>query len=285
MSLDIGAALREGLRRTFTPAGLLLAVAFVLIGVTSAVVVQTILADVFDSFIEFLRTRQGTGEDEFTRQEIRTFETFFEGQTPFALPVPASVVGLLFVLSAVAAEAARIVTVRVFFGERADGVSNGTLQRNIVLATLNGIIGGIVVSILIVIGGILGLILLIIGGLIVALFLAMSFLFLRQEIAVEDKNFVDAMADSWSLAKGYRLELFALVLLVVIIAAAASFVPTFVLGLISPLLSTLAGMLIGGVTAVFGTAVVTRAYAQLHAERAANDDRSNEYDNDGTVTY
>ena len=271
MSLDIGAALREGFRRTFTRDGLLLAVAFVLIGVVSAVGSQTVLANAFDSVIELMRANQGTGETEFTGQEIRMAESFVRGQTPFALSVPASVAGVLIALTAVLAEATNLAAVRVFFAERTAALSGGLVRRNILFATLNGIVGGIVVGVLVVIGGTLGLIALVIGGPIVALFLAMSFLFLRQEIAVEDKNFVDAMADSWSLAKGNRLELFALVLLVVIIVAVASVVPTTVLGLINPTASAVVGLLIGGVTAVFGTAVVTRAYAQLRTERAADE--------------
>ncbi len=276
MSLDVGTARNEGFRRTFTRNGLLLAVAFVLIGIVSAIAFQTILADFFDFVIEVMRTNRGTGEDEFTRQEISAAETFFEALTPFALPIPVSVAGLLVVLTAVVAEAVRLLTVRVFFGERTDA-SSGTLRRNIVMATLNGIVGGIVVGILIVIGGILGLILIIIGGIIVALFLAMSFLFLRQEIAIEDKNFVDAMADSWSLAKGNRLELLGLVVLVVIGIAIATTVPPLVLGLVSPIIGALVGLVIGGIAAVFGTAVVTRAYAQLHTERATEEEATDEW--------
>lgn len=274
MSLDIGTALSEGFRRTFTRNGLLLAVAFVLIGLVSMLAFQTILAEFFDSILELMRANRGPGEDEFTRREIRMAESVFRGQTPFALPIPSSVAGLLVVLTAVLAEAVRLVSVRVFFSERADGLSGRRLRRNIVVATANGVVGGIVVGVFITIGGVLGLVLLIIGGVLVALFLAMSFLFLRQEIAIEDKNFVDAMTDSWSLAKGNRIELFALVLVVVIAASVASVVPTTVLGLINPTAGVIIGLLIGGVTAVFGTAAVTRAYAQLHTERAAGEQNS-----------
>jgi hypothetical protein len=272
MSLNIGTALREGFRRTFTREGLLLAVAFVLLGVVSAVATQTILADFFDSIIEFMRANRGTGESEFTLREIRAAEAFASGQTPFAFPIPVSAASLLVVLTAVLAEAARIVTVRVVFTERTAGISLGLVRRNILFATANGIVGGIVVAFIVGIGGILGLVLLIIGGLIVALFLAMSLLFLRQEIAVEDKNFVEAMGDSWSLAKGNRLELLALVFFVVIAIAIATTVPSLVVGLVSPTASAVVGLLLGGVAAVFGTAVMTRAYAQLHAERAAETD-------------
>lgn len=277
MSLDIGEALSEGVRRTFTPTGLALAVAFVLIGIISTVASQTILADVFDSIIGVMQANRGTGEEEFTRQDIRMARSVFEEQTPFALGISPSLAGLLIVLTAVIAETARLLTVRVAFPEHTGGTSDRRLRGTLLMATLNGIVGGIVVSILVALGGILGLVLLIIGGVVVALFLAMSFLFLRQEIAIEDKNFVDAMTDSWNLAKGNRLELLALVVLVVIVVFVVSAVPTAVIGFISPTASVVVGVLVGGVMAVFGTAVVTRAYAQLHAERADGTENTTEW--------
>lgn len=271
MSLDVGTALSEGFRRTFTRNGLLLAVAFVLIGVVSAVASQTLLAEFFESILEVMRANRGTGEGEVPRETIRAVEVFARSWTPFSLSISTAVAWLLVALTAVVAEAAKLVSARVFFSERTNDISAETLRRNIVMATANGIIGGIVVTIFIAIGGILGLVLLIIGSVIVALFLAMSFLFLRQEIAIEDKNFVDAMTDSWNLAKGDRIELFALVLVVVIAIVVVSYILTFVFALISPIAGAIVGLLIGGVTAVFGTASVTRAYAQLHAERAGDE--------------
>lgn len=271
MSLDVGTALSEGFNRTFTRTGLMLAVAFVLLGGVSAVASQTLLADFFDSLLELMRANRGTGEGEFTRETIRTVESLARSSTPFSLPISTAVAWLLVVLTVVFAESARLISARVFFGERTDSISSEIIRRNIVVATANGIIGGIVVSICIVIGSILGLVLLIIGSVIVALFLAMSFLFLRQEIAIEDKNFVDAMTDSWNLAKGDRIELFALVLVVTIAVGVVSFGLSFMFAFISTTASAVIGLLIGGVTAVFGTASVTRAYAQLHAERAGDE--------------
>ena len=269
MSLDIGEALSEGVRRTVSPAGLALAVAFVAIGAVAALASQTLLADVLDGIVDMMQANRGPGEDEFTRQDIRAVRTLFEGQTPLALGVSPSVAGLLIALTAVLAEAARLLTARVCFpGRTGDGDGAGrVLWSNLPLATVNGIAGDIVVSIIVTIGTVLGSVLLLVGAFVVGGFLAMSLLFLRQEIAVEDKNFVDAMGDSWSLAKGNRIELFALVFLVVVIAGVVVRVPTTVAALISPTAGAVVGVLVGGVTAVFGTAVITRAYAQLHAER------------------
>jgi hypothetical protein len=181
------------------------------------------------------------------------------------------VAGLLIVLTGILAEAANLVAVRAFFAESGRALSGELVRRNIVVATLNGIVGGIVVQVVIAIG----LVFLIVPG----VFFAIAFLFLRQEIAIEDTGFVDAMADSWQLTSGDRLELFALVLGVVVLVTVVSTAMPLVFEIASPLLGAVVSILLGGVTAVFGTAVVTRAYAQLHADRAVvrNGDDTDEW--------
>ncbi|EMA44022.1 hypothetical protein [Halococcus saccharolyticus] len=270
MSLRIGTALREGARRTVTRDGLVLAVAFVVIGIVTALATQTIVAEAVDALIEALRTESGTAPEDLTPGEIDQIETALEGQAPLALPISPLVAGLLLVLTGILAEAVNIVAVRAFFADSGQELSAGLAGRNIVLATLNGIVGGIVVGIIVAIG----LIFLIVPG----IFFAIAFLFLRQEIAVEDENFVDAMASSWQLTKGDRLELFALVLGVAVLVFLVSTVVPLLFGAVSPLVNVIVSILVGGVTAVFGTAVITRAYAQLHADRAAV--RNDEADTD-----
>lgn len=270
MSLQIGTAFREGVRRTFTRDGLVLAVAFVLIGLVSTTALQTLLADVIDAFIEILRTEPAATPDDLTPQEIDEIVGALDGLTPFALPVSPAVAWLLIALTVVLAEAANIIAVRAFFTGSGRALSGDLARRNIVVATLNGVVGGIVVYVVIAIG----LVFLIVPG----IFFAIAFLFLRQEIAVEDTNFVDAMADSWQLTKGDRLELFALVVGVVVLVTLVSTVVPLLFGAVSPLLNAIVSILLSGVTAVFGTAVVTRAYAQLYADRAAV--RNDEADTD-----
>ena len=261
MSLRIGEALSEGVRRTFTHDGLVLAIVFVLIGIVTALATQTIVAEVVDGTIEALRAESGTAPNDFSPDEIDRIETALEGQVPLALPISPLVAGLLLVLTGVLAEAANLVAVRAFFAESGRALSGELVRRNIVAATLNGVVGGIVVSI--VVG--IGLLFLVVPGILFAI----AFLFLRQEIAVEDESFVGAMASSWQLTKGDRLELFALVLGVIVLVTVVSTVVPILLGVVSPLVNVVISVLLGGVTAVFGTATITRAYAQLHADRAA----------------
>jgi hypothetical protein len=261
MSLRIGEALSEGVRRTFTRDGLVLAIVFVLIGIVTALATQTIVAEVIDGAIEALRAESGTAPNDFSPDEIDRIETALEGQVPLALPISPLVAGLLLVLTGVLAEAANLVAIRAFFAESGRALSGELVRRNIVVATLNGVVGGIVVSI--VVG--IGLLFLVVPGILFAI----AFLFLRQEIAVEDESFVGAMASSWQLTKGDRLELFALVLGVIVLVTVVSTVVPILLGVVSPLVNVVISVLLGGVTAVFGTATITRAYAQLHADRAA----------------
>lgn len=261
MSLRIGEALSEGVRRTFTRDGLVLAIVFVLIGIVTALATQTIVAEVIDGAIEALRAESGTAPNDFSPDEIDRIETALEGQVPLALPISPLVAGLLLVLTGVLAEAANLVAIRAFFAESGRALSGELVRRNIVVATLNGVVGGVVVSI--VVG--IGLLFLVVPGILFAI----AFLFLRQEIAVEDESFVGAMASSWQLTKGDRLELFALVLGVIVLVTVVSTVVPILLGVVSPLVNVVISVLLGGVTAVFGTATITRAYAQLHADRAA----------------
>ena len=261
MSLRIGEALSEGVRRTFTRDGLVLAIVFVLIGIVTALATQTIVAEVIDGAIEALRAESGTAPNDFSPDEIDRIETALEGQVPLALPISPLVAGLLFVLTGVLAEAANLVAVRAFFTESGRALSTELATRNIILATLNGVVGGIVVGVIVAIG----LVFVVVPG----VFFAIAFLFLRQEIAVEDESFVGAMASSWQLTKGDRLELFALVLGVIVLVTVVSTVVPILFGVVSPLVNVVISVLLGGVTAVFGTATITRAYAQLHADRAA----------------
>ena len=261
MSLRIGEALSEGVRRTFTRDGLVLAIVFVLIGIATALATQTIVAEVIDGAIEALRAESGTAPNDFSPDEIDRIETALEGQVPLALPISPLVAGLLLVLTGVLAEAANLVAVRAFFTESGRALSGELATRNIILATLNGVVGGIVVGVIVAIG----LVFVVVPG----VFFAIAFLFLRQEIAVEDESFVGAMASSWQLTKGDRLKLFALVLGVIVLVTVVSTVVPILFGVVSPLVNVVISVLLGGVTAVFGTATITRAYAQLHADRAA----------------
>jgi hypothetical protein len=164
---------------------------------------------------------------------------------------------------ALAAEAARVVAVRTFVSEHTERIPEEFLRRHTVVATLNSAVGNVVVGILVAVG----LLLFVAPG----VFLAVAFFFVRQEVAVEDRNFADAMAESWSLVEGSRLEVLALGLVLLSVGLVAS-LPPLAISSVAPVAARVVGVVTGAVTTVFGMAVAARAYDQLRAERAADSD-------------
>ncbi len=254
MSLDISDALSDGLDRTFQRNGLLLAVVFVVFGIADAVAGQT-LAAATARFVE--QTVSQLPSDASTAPAVTTLPS--AEATPLSLPLPLPVaLGLVAVLAFVA-EAVRIVAVRTLVSDETETIPDEFVSRNLLSATLNGFVGGLVVLILVGVG----LVFLVVPG----VFLALSFFFVRQEIAVEDKNFIDALSASWELTSGHRLQLFGLALVVFVIGLVVTGVGSLVGFAGVPLLTTVVTVLLGSVTIVFGVAVTSRAYVQLTAER------------------
>jgi hypothetical protein len=157
--------------------------------------------------------------------------------------------------------------------DRTDTVPAAYIRRNIVVATLNGFVGGLVVLTLTAIG----LVLLVVPG----VFLALSFFFVRQEIAVRDVNFVDAMAGSWALTSGHRVELFGLAV-VVFFAGLAAAIPGFIVGFASPAAGTALNAIARAVVLTFGVASAARAYDQLRDTAA--DESSDEPRYEGALS-
>lgn len=246
MSLDIGDALRDGASRTAERNALALMAAFVALGLASTVVMQSFYA----SYFEFVTTMEGAPAG------------FEQPATPLALPLPIGLTLGLWLVVALVAEAVRIVAVRVMVSDVTDSIPGTLVARNLPLAVVNGFVGGIVVSVLVG----LGTLIFVLPG----IFLAISFFFVRQRIAVEDENFVDAMVASWELSSGDRVELAVLALALFAVALVA-LVPTVAFGAVfgqSSPVPQLLQSLVGGPVAVFGVAVAARAYVQLTEEPA-----------------
>ena len=274
MSLDIGEAFGEGLSRLTTAGGLSLAVAFVAVALVSAVLTQTLLVEGLEALLEFYRglspEQLEVSQGEYDRQ-VSVLETQLEAtreSSPLALEVPISVAAGGLLVVAILAEAVSMVAVRVFAAEEGETSPTGETD-GLLSATLNGFVGGIVVWGLIVAGSV--------AFLLPGLFLAVAFYFLRQEIALEDRNFVKAMAESWRLTRGDRLTVFALGLLVVVVSQFEA-VASFALAQVSPLMAALVSSVAGGVLAAFGAAVVTRAYLQLREPEIDEETTADPYD-------
>jgi hypothetical protein len=267
MSFSVGEALRDGFRRTFQRNGVLLMVVFVGLRGTSAIAADTLTRANLELARQF-DTLPGSAAP-------NGFQGIVETPTPYALPVGVGTAFVLAIAVALLAEAVRIVAVRTLVSDRTDTVPPDLIRRDIGLATLNAFLGGIVVLTLTVIG----LVALILPG----LFIALSFFFVRQEIAVRDVNFVDAMAGSWELAAGHRFGLLGLATALVLIGLVAS-IPGFLIGFVSPGVGSIVGILTRAVVIVFSVASVARAYDQLRGDEEEADTSDDEPTYEGALS-
>lgn len=260
MSIDIGRALRDGASRTAAKNGLIVAAIFVGIALLFTVLMQSLvvggiewLLETFQSLspqelgVEPTEYEQAIDELETARDDVRSTAVL-----ALEIPIGLAIAGLIAL--GLLGESARIVAVRVFATEQTEAISRELVTDNIILATLNGIVGKIIVWVLIGIG----LVLLVIPG----IALAVLFFFLRQEIAINEKNFVQAMADSWRITRGHRLEVFVIGAALLVVSQLES-VTASALELVSTTAGAVGAAIVGGLLTAFVLAVTTRAYVQI----------------------
>jgi cell division protein FtsL len=243
MSLNIGSALSEGLDRSLKRNSLVLFVLVTAVGLLSTALSQTQLRDQFQQL-------QSTQPELLAElQQLPFLGGQLSPPFPLALPISGVAAQGLSLLMAFPNEIILLVAARTFVSDETSGLFEPT--RNLPLATLNAVLGGIVVAVLVGIG----MLLLVVPG----LFLAVSFLFFREEVAVQDKNLIDAITDSYSLVKGDRFAVFGLILVLFLIGLVASAVTLVVPGVAGTIVSSV----VGAAVTVFAAAVVGRAYVQL----------------------
>ena len=270
MGIDIGQALREGASRTTAKNGLILAAVFAGIALLTTVLLQSLALAVLEFSVEAMQEVSPGELEGFTQEEYDEFiaqADQFRETVPLALgiSVGAASGGLLAV--ALVAEAASIIAVRVFSADDAAAISGEAVTENILLATINGFVGKILVWGTILLGSIF----LFLPG----IAFAVLFYFLRQEIAIKNKNFVQAMADSWRITKGHRLEVFVIGVILVVVSQLEGVVST-VIGVVSTTGGLIGAAIVGGLLAAFGAAVATRAYVQIDED--ATDEPKDPYD-------
>jgi hypothetical protein len=260
MGIDIGQALREGASRTTGRNGLLLAAAFAGIALLATVLFQSLIVSATDSALAAFQSASpqelGLSAAEYD-DAISEFETAREqaqSAAPFAVGISAGVAAGGLLLLALVGEAVSIAAVRVFATDEVGAATTDLVTDNVLLATLNGFVGGIVVWGLIIVGSAF----LLLPG----IALAVLFYFLRQEVAINDKNFVQGMADSWRITKGNRVEVFLIGATLVVVSRLEE-AASAVVGVVSTPGGTVVAAIVGGVLAAFGAAVATRAYVQL----------------------
>lgn len=263
MALDIGRALRDGFDGVRAPNGLVLATVFVAFGVVNTVVEQSLTqisaGNILDDLSENPPSLEGTDLTTAEYQElIADLRESVREATPLAyldsLSISELIVATLVLV--VVGEAIRIVAIRTFVSPETGSVPWELVTRNLPLAVLNGVVGLIVAGLLIGIG----LLLLLVPG----IFLAVSFLFVRQEIAIEDKNVIEALSGSWNLTSGNRIRLLILLVGLVLIAPIVS----SLIGLFGSSTSVaLLNVVVTSIILAYTVAVVSEAYNQLRTER------------------
>jgi hypothetical protein len=127
--------------------------------------------------------------------------------------------------------------------------------RRVGRATLSTLVGGIVVFVAVMIG----FAFLLVPG----LFLAACFLFFIFAVGVEDRGVLGALKRSWSLSKGNRLRLVAIVLISGIVGAFVGVVPTLFQLAGASALGDIASAVINSVLFTFVYGITAAAYLQV----------------------
>jgi hypothetical protein len=243
MSLDIPAALEDGLARLPTRVAAMLFVAYLAIGAISTVAGSTLSRAVVDAL-------QTTIPADATAPTTPGM-----GGGALALDVSLPVAVVLFLAQVVLAQVVGVVGIRTFVSDARASFPTG-LTSHLPWVVLNALVAGFVVNVLIGLGAIL----LVIPG----IYLAVALYFVQFEVVVEERNAIDALRTGWALTKGDRLAVF-LLLLVIFAIGLASAVPSILLGFVGAptLVVTAVSVGLGAVAGLIGVAVGARAYVQL----------------------
>jgi len=186
------------------------------------------------------------------------------GAIPLVLELPLSVAVGGYLLALLVGSYLSVVAVRTFVTGDRGQFPSGVFTRNVPLAIANVLAGGLVYGLVVAVGSVL----FVIPGLIAYI----AFLFMLPYVAVEDRNFVDALRSSFRLSRGNWLMLGMLLLVVFGFAGVVGVVGGLVSGLLlPPALGQLAIAFIQSPVSLFSLAVIAAAFDQL---RGASDDES-----------
>ncbi|MBX0325428.1 hypothetical protein EGH21_20585 [Halomicroarcula sp. F13] len=225
MSLNIGSSLRGGFRRVANRNGVVLTLAYVVIGLIWQVAF-------YSAFVTWL---QGSGVPA-TEVPLPTID------------VPLGVSAIVALMSLLLLQVAAIVSIRTFVGGHTQSIPAEYFSRNMILVLINALLGSLVYGILVFIGSVLFLI----PGIIAYV----AFLFMLVYIAVEDENFIAALRDSWNLTRGNWLPLFGLLLIVFVVVGV---VP----GILSALVSFVVSSVVGPAISTLVSGVITLPFSLL----------------------
>jgi len=247
MSLDIPAALEDGLSRIPTRVAAILLAAYLAIGAMSTVAAQTLSLAVMNAVQGSLPSDAATTPTAPGAPGV--------GGGALALDVGLPIAVVLFLAQIVLAQIVGVVGIRTFVSDARTSFPPG-LTSHLPWVIVNALVAGFVVNV--VIG--LGTILLVIPG----IYLAVALYFVQFEVIVEETNAIDALRTGWELTKGERLAVF-LLLIVIFAIGLASAIPSIALGFVgAPTLLTVAiSIVVGAVAGLVSVVIGARAYVQL----------------------
>jgi hypothetical protein len=250
MTLDIPAAIEDGLSRLLTRVAAILLVAYLVVGVTSTITGQTLGLALLEWLRETVLANGAAG-----MPPEATPAGGLAAQSPLAFEMPLEVAAGLFLAQVVFAQAVGVVAVRTFASDARSRFPSD-LDRRFGWVLVNALVAGFVVNVLTVVGTVF----LIVPG----IYVAVALYFVRFEVIVEDKGVVDALRDGWDLTSGERLPVFFLLVAIVAIGLLSA-VPGLVLGSVGvpPLAVTAVSLVVGAVTGLAAVAIGARAYVQL----------------------
>ena len=241
MSLRIGDAVGDGVRRAVTySGGLLMALIFVY---------QLLVVGSVNRIVTAVLPPEAQPRPELG----------------LVIPVPVAVAAGLVVVGLLFGPVLYLWAARALTRSQSDldSLPGKLLTRRIGRATVSAVGANIVVSIAVLIG----FILLIVPG----IFLAISFVFVMFAIGVEDERAIDAMRRSWTLASGDRWPLLGLGLLVLILTAVASTLGS-ILSFVSPVAGQVGSLALRSVLAIVVYSILADAYVQLADEKPPGPD-------------
>jgi len=237
MSLQLGRAIGDGVHRGLTRSGAILAALvfvyqFLIIGATNTISAAFLPSDA-------------------------------AGELGVTFPVPVGGAVALLAASYLFSIVAFVVLTRALTRdfEELSTFPSTLYTRRIGRATLSAFVASIVVAVAVFVG----LLLLVVPG----LFFMVSFLFVLFVIGVEDARAVDSLKRSWALARGNRIKLFVLVLVVGVVIGTVGAIGSLGV-LVSPVVGDLVSMFVTSVLAVLGYGIFADAFVQLRDDTAGD---------------
>jgi hypothetical protein len=186
---------------------------------------------------------------------VSTLLTVLSALTPSL--VLSVAIGALSIGLAIVWMLATVAALRTFTTDETERIPREHFRRNAASALLNVFVGGLVFGFVVSIG----FLLLVIPG----LFLLVTLFFWLLYVAVEDRNFVDGFAGSWSLTEGHRLRLFGLGVLVFLVTAAVNAAFALPGVLLEGIAAALVSQVGSALTTVFTLATAAEAFDRLRA--------------------